>query len=502
MSEGELEQSGGAAEQEQEASSGGGIMEQIYAATKTKADDKKSEVDGFVAALMKQVAGKSVSIQKDALRTINSAIDSIDNQVSQQLAAVMHNEKFQKLEGSWRGLHHLVHESETGQDIKIRVFNVDKRSLFKDLDKAVEFDQSNVFKAIYQNEFDTPGGTPYGALIGDYTFTTHPEDIDLLSSMSGVAASSLCPFITAPAPGMFGFESWEEMSQIRDLKKIFESGEHVKWRSLRDSEDSRYLVMTMPRVLSRLPYGENTKKVDEFNYEEVELGADGKPIAVGHDQYCWMNSAYVMGANLTDAFAKYGWCTAIRGAENGGRVDGLPTHIFKSDDGETQQKCPTEIAITDRREQELSDCGFLPLCHYKDTDYSVFFGAQTVQKPKKYSTPDATENAQISARLPYILASSRIAHFLKVIARDKIGSFMEASDCEKWLHDWIHDYVSADKNPGPEQKARYPLQAAQIEVKEVPGDAGHYATKIRLRPWLQMEKLTADIGMVTKLKKD
>ena len=336
------------------------LMDQVFSATRVKKDDKKSELESFMKALMQQVTSSTASVSKDALRTINTYVDAIDAKISTQLAAVMHNEEFQKLEGSWRGLHHLVHESETGTDLKIRVLNCTKRELFKDLDKAIEFDQSEIFKRIYSAEFDMPGGVPYASLIGDYEFTNHPEDIALLENVTGVAAAGLCPFITAPAPGLFGFESWEEMTKVRDLKKIFDAKEYVQWRSLRDTEDSRYLVMAMPRVLSRLPYGENTKKVDEFSYEEVPLGDDGKPISVSHDSYCWMNASYVLGTRLTDAFAKYGWCTAIRGAENGGKVEGLPTHIFKNDKGESDQKCPTEVAITGRREQELSDCGCCP----------------------------------------------------------------------------------------------------------------------------------------------
>ena len=499
MSSAEPQKQQAAAEQTEAVS----IMDQVYSATKVKSADskKKSELDGFMKALMEQVNSENITVSKDAIKSIDSAVAAIDEKVSEQLSAVMHHEEFQKLEGSWRGLHHLVFNSETGEDLKIRVLNVGKRELFNDLDRAIEFDQSQTFKKLYSSEFDMPGGMPYGALIGNYEFTNHPEDIDLMEGMSGIAASAHCPFITAPSAELFGFESWTEMSGPRDLKKIFEAKEYIKWRSLRESEDSRYLVMAMPRALSRLPYGANTKAVEEFAFEEVPLGDDGKPIEVSHDSYCWMNAAFVLGAQLTDAFAKYGWCTSIRGAENGGRVDGLPTHVVKNDKGETAQKCPTEIAITDRRENELSDCGFLPLCHYKDTDYAVFFGAQTVQKPKKYNKPEATENAKISARLPYIMASSRIAHYLKVIARDKIGSFMEREDCQKWLEDWIADYISADDSPAPEQKARYPLREAKIEVKEVPGDPGHYSTKIMLRPWLQLEKLNASISMVSKLRR-
>jgi type VI secretion system protein ImpC len=369
------------------------------------------------------------------------------------------------------------------------------------VDKAVEFDQSQIFKKLYENEFGSPGGEPYGSLIGDYEFTNHPEDIELLSKMSNVAAAAFCPFVSAASPNMFGFGSWEELSKPRDLEKIFESVEYAKWRGFRDSEDSRFVTLVMPRVLARLPYGSNTKPIEEFGYEEAPTDANGKPRPLQHSQYAWMNASYVMGTKLTDAFAKYGWCTAIRGAEGGGKVEGLPGHVFVSDDGDPDLKCPTEIGITDRREAELSKVGFLPLCHYKNTDYAVFFGAQTTQKPKKYDKPEATANAAISARLPYIMATSRIAHYLKVMARDKIGSFMEASDCEAWLNRWIKNYVNANPNAGQEMKARFPLAEAKVQVKEIPGKPGSYHAVAWLRPWLQFEELTTSLRMVASIPK-
>jgi type VI secretion system protein ImpC len=371
--------------------------------------------------------------------------------------------------------------------------------LFKDVDKAVEFDQSQIFKKLYENEFGTPGGEPYGALIGDYEFTNHPEDIDLLSKMSNVAAAAFCPFITSASPQLFGFESYTELSKPRDLEKIFDTVEYTKWKSFRESEDSRFVTLTMPRVLARLPYGSMTMPVDEFDYEEGELDARGKPKPMAHENYCWMNAAYVLGARLTDAFAKYGFCVAIRGAEGGGKVEGLPAHVFISDDGDPDLKCPTEIGITDRREAEMSKLGFLPLCHYKNTDYAVFFGAQTAQKPKKYDRPEATANAAISARLPYLMATSRFAHYLKVIGRDKIGSFMEVEDCQKWLERWIANYISADPKPSEDVKARYPLREAKIEVREVPGQPGTYNAIAWLRPWLQLEELTTSMRLVARI---
>jgi type VI secretion system protein ImpC len=411
----------------------------------------------------------------------------------------MHAPKLQQLEGTWRGLHHLVMNTETSAMLRLRVIDCSKRELFKDLDRAVEFDQSQAFKKLYENEFGTPGGEPYGALIGDYEFTNHPEDIDLLSKMSNVAAAAFCPFITSASPQLFGFESFTELSKPRDLEKIFDTVEYAKWKAFRESEDSRFVTLTMPRVLARLPYGSMTTPVDEFDYEEGELDARGKPKPMAHEHYCWMNAAYVLGTRLTDAFAKYGFCVAIRGAEGGGKVEGLPAHVFISDDGDPDLKCPTEIGITDRREAEMSKLGFLPLCHYKNTDYAVFFGAQTAQKPKKYDRPEATANAAISARLPYLMATSRFAHYLKVIGRDKIGSFMEVEDCQKWLERWIANYISADPKPSEDVKARYPLREAKIEVREVPGQPGTYNAIAWLRPWLQLEELTTSMRLVARI---
>lgn len=493
MSTGEQKQAKGAVTETTEAAS---LLDQAVAATK---QTERSRAEELLKTLAAEALKGTVTWDKNVSKTINEGIKAIDAVISKQLAAVMHASEFQKLEGTWRGLHYLVMNSETSAQLKLKVLNVSKKELFKDVDRAVEFDQSQIFKKLYENEFGTPGGEPYGALIGDFEFTNHPEDIDLLSKMSNVAAAAFCPFISAASPTLMGMEGWTELSKPRDLEKIFDTVEYTKWKSYRDSEDSRFVSLVMPRVLSRLPYGSLTKPIEEFNYEEVELGPGGKAKTVPHDQYCWMNAAYVMGARLTDAFAKYGFCTAIRGAEGGGKVEGLPAHTFTSDDGDPDLMCPTEIGITDRRESELSKLGFLPLCHYKNTDYAVFFGAQSTQKPKKYDRPEATANAAISARLPYLMATSRIAHFLKVIARDKIGSFMEVSDTQDWLDRWIANYVSADPKPSQEAKARYPLREAKIEVKEVPGKPGSYQAVAWLRPWLQMEELTTSLRMVARI---
>ena len=474
------------------------FLEQAIGATKQTTRDETEEL---LKTLTKEAMSGSVKWDKNLTVTINNAIAAIDKVMSKQLSAIMQNEKMQKLEGSWRGLNHLVMNSETSSQLKIRMLNLNKKELTKDLEKAVEFDQSQTFKKIYESEFGTAGGEPYAALIGDYEFSGHPDDLDLLSNMSNIAAAGFCPFISAASPEMFGFDSFTELSKPRDLEKIFDSAEYIKWRSFRDSEDSRFVTLTMPRVLARLPYGSATKPIEAFNFEEANMDSDGRQLESDHDDYCWMNAAYSMGTTLTKSFSENGWCTSIRGAEGGGKVEGLPSHTFVSDDGDVDQKCPTEIGITDRREAELSKLGFLPLCHYKNTDYAVFFGAQTTQKPKKFDDPDATSNAEISARLPYIMATSRIAHFLKVMARDKIGSFMEASDAEEWLNRWIANYVNGSPGASAEMKAKFPLAEASVEVKEVPGQPGVYSAIAWMRPWLQMEELSASLRLVANIPK-
>jgi type VI secretion system protein ImpC len=472
------------------------LLEQAISATK-QTEPKRAEE--LLRTLTEQALEGTVSYSKNLNLSINEAIKQIDAKISKQLAAVMHHPKFKQLEGSWRGLHYLVMNTETSASLKLRVINWSKRELFRDMSRATEFDQSQLFKKIYESEFGTPGGQPYGALIGDYEFTNHPEDIDTLRLVSNVAAAAFAPFIAAASPRLLGLDSYRELSAPRDMEKIFDSLEYTKWNAYRETEDSRFVTLVLPRVLARLPYGERTTKVDEFDYEEAPIDEAGVARRMPHDDYCWMNAAYAMSARLTDAFARNGWCTAIRGAENGGKVENLPCHIFTSDDGDIDLQCPTEIGITDRREAELSKLGFLAVSHYKGTDYAVFFGAQTNQKPKKYDRPDATANAAISARLPYMMASSRIAHYLKIIARDKIGSFKEASDVGAWLKRWIEQYTNSNPSPSEEAKAKYPLREARIQVEEIPGKPGSYHAVAHMRPWLQMEELTTSLRMVARI---
>jgi len=447
----------------------------------------------LIAEFVQQAMQGQFVVSRDLEATINARIAEIDKLLSAQLNEVMHAESFQRLEASWRGLRYLVFETETSTMLKIRVFNASKKDLHKDLERAVEFDQSALFKKVYEEEFGIFGGTPYGALIGDYEFTNHPQDMALIERVSNVAAAAHAPFIAAASPQLFGWDSFTDLVEVRDLAKIFDRTEYVKWRSFRESEDSRYVGLTLPHILMRLPYGEGTEPTETFRFEEDVDGTD-------HSKYLWGNAAYAFGSRLTDAFARHYWTVAIRGVEGGGLVQGLPAHTFMTDEGDVALKCPTEIAITDRREKEFSDLGLIPLVHCKNTDYAAFFGAQSANKPKKYDTDYANANARLSAGLQYILATSRFAHYLKAIVRDKIGSFMSRKNCEDYLNRWISNDVLLDDTAGQESKAKFPLRAARITVTEVAGKPGSYKAVALLRPHFQLEELTVSLRLVAELK--
>jgi type VI secretion system protein ImpC len=404
----------------------------------------------------------------------------------------MHHPSFQKLEGSWRGLKYMMDQSETSDMLKIKVLNVSKKELLRDLQRAPEFDQSAMFKKVYEEEFGIFGGAPFAALVGDYEFGKHPEDIELLERVSNVAAAAHAPFLTAASNELFNLESYTSLDQPRDLGKIFDTTEYAKWKSFRASEDSRYVGMCLPRILGRLPYGPDTKPVEAFNYQE---GVDGTE----HNKYLWSNAAYALGARLTNSFAKHHWCAAIRGVEGGGLVDGLAVHNFRTDDGDVAMKCPTEVPITDRREKELADLGFIPLVHCKGTDYAAFFSVQSAQKPKLYDKDAANANARLSAQLPYILAVSRFAHYLKAMMRDKIGSFMSRSQCETFLNQWISQYVLLDDDASAEMKSKFPLREARIDVSEIPGKPGAYRAVSFLKPHFQLDELSVSLRLVADL---
>lgn len=446
----------------------------------------------MLAEFATQVLDEGMAIDKDTVAMINDRISQIDKLISDQLNEVLHHPELQKLEASWRGLHMLVDQTETSSRLKLRLLNVTQKELQNDLEKAVEFDQSALFKKIYEEEYGTFGGHPFSLLVGDYAFGRHPQDVALLEKLSNVAAAAHAPFIAAANPKLFDMNSFTELAVPRDLSKIFESLELIKWRSFRESEDSRYVSLVLPNFLLRLPYGPDTKPVEGMDYLEDVNGTD-------HSKYLWGNAAWMLAARITSAFAKYGWCAAIRGAEGGGAVEGLPAHTFRTLSGDLSLKCPTEVAITDRREKELNDLGFIALCHKKNTDMAVFFGGQTTNKAKVYNTNEANANARISAMLPYVLAASRFAHYLKVIMRDKVGSFMTRDNVQTYLNNWIADYVLINDNAPQEIKAQYPLREARVDVSEVAGKPGVYRATVFLRPHFQLEELTASIRLVASL---
>jgi type VI secretion system protein ImpC len=481
--------------QEQEAVEAGGLLDQILTEGRMARDEFQTErAKDMISEFVGQVMRGEITMSKNMDATINARIAEIDRLVTAQMNEIMHHEDFQKMEGSWRGLHHLVKNSLTGPQLKIRVMSCTKKELLKDFERALEFDQSSMFKKLYEEEYGTFGGAPYGALIGDFEFGNHPQDMALLSSISQVAAAAHAPFLSAASPDLFGWNEFSEMTEVRDLSKIFDRTEYMKWRSFRESEDSRYVGLTLPHVLGREPYGNATKPTETFNFEENVDGTD-------HKKYLWSNAAYSLGTRLTEAFSMHGWCVAIRGVEGGGLVDGLPTHSFPTDEGEIATKCPTEVAITDRREKEFADNGFIPLVHCKGTDYAAFFATQSANKPKKYDTDDANANARLSSQLQYMFAVSRFAHYLKVMVRDKIGSFMSRSDAEQFLNRWIMNYVTPDDNASPKMKAQYPLREAKIEVAEVPGKPGAYRAVAFLRPHFQLDELSVSLRLVAELPK-
>jgi type VI secretion system protein ImpC len=465
------------------------------AATRPQDDKEAQRARTYFKQFLEGAVKPGQVVSKDVETNIKYWIGEIDKKLSAQLNEVMHHPDFQRLEASWRGLHYLVQQSETGETLKLRVLNVKKQELLKDLEKAVEFDQSQLFKKVYEDEYGVLGGTPYGMLVGDYEFGRNADDVNLLKLTSNVAAAAHAPFIANAGPRLFSFERFTELANPRDLAKIFESVEYAPWKSFRDSEDSRYVALTMPHVLGRLPYGQEFKRVSEFNFEEFVDGKD-------HDKYLWMGAAWAYAARITDAYAKDGWFARTRGVEGGGKVEGLPVHTFPTDDGDVAMKCPTEIAITDRREFELSNLGFLPLLHSKGSDFAVFMGTQSAQKPKTYFDPVANANAELSTKLNYLLCVSRFAHYLKVMARDKIGSFMEVADCQRWLNEWISHYVVSNPGSvGEKTKAEKPLSEARVEVREVKGKPGWYEAVAWLRPHFQLETLTTSMRLVAEVPK-
>ena len=460
-----------------------------------KSDQAKTAVESAVKTLAEQALANTALISDDALRSIESIVAAIDEKLTEQINHILHHAEFQQMEAAWRGLHYLVNNTETDEQLKIRVMSISKKEMHKTLRKfkGTSWDQSPIFKKLYTEEFSQLGGEPYGTLIADYHFDHSPPDVELLGEMAKIAAAAHAPLITGADPNLFQMDSWSELSNPRDLTKIFQTPEYASWRSLRESEDSKYVGLAMPRFLGRLPYGSKTDPIEAFAFEEDTDGSDAS-------KYGWVNAAYGMAVNINRSFKEYGWCSRIRGVESGGTLENLPSHTFPTTDGGIDQKCPTEIAIDDRREAELAKNGMMPLIHRKNTDNATFIGAQSLHKPAEYDDPDASANANLAARLPYLFATCRFAHYLKCMVRDKVGSFSSRQDMESWLQDWINNYVDFNADISSEsEKARKPLAAAEVVVEEVEGNPGYYSSKFFLRPHYQLEGLSVSLRLVSKL---
>ena len=468
------------------------LLDQIVEQGKMGKDaESKGKGKDLVKRFVSEVLEGSITINRDTETMINARIAQIDHLLSLQLNEILHHPDFQKLEGSWRGLQYLLRQSETSSMLKIKVLNVSKKDLLRDLQRAPEFDQSALFKKVYEEEYGVFGGTPFGALVGDYYFDKTGQDIELLEKISNVAAAAHAPFMSAASNEMLNLGSWSELDTPRDLGKIFDSTEYAKWKGFRNSEDSRYVSLTAPRVLIREPYGSATVPVEAFNYEERVDGTN-------HDHYCWSNAAYALAANVNKAFAFYGWTASIRGVESGGLVEGLPVHNFRMDSGEVAMKCPTEVQITDRREKELADLGFAPLVHQKGTANAAFFSVQSAQKPKTYDDPKASASARMSSQLPYIFSTSRFAHYLKVMMRDKIGGYTSRAEVDSFLNRWIQNYI-APEGSSSTVMSRKPLSEARIDVVEIPGKPGAYRAVAFMKPHYQLDELSVAMRLVADL---
>lgn len=488
----------------EEAQSAGGATETIEASDfetllnkefRPKSDQAKTAVEEAVKTLAQQALENTGLVSDDALRTIEGIIAEIDQKLTEQVNVILHHPDFQQLESAWRGLHYLVNNTETDEMLKIRVMNISKKDMHKSLRKfkGTAWDQSPIFKKVYEEEFGQFGGEPFGTLVADYYFDHSPPDVEMLGELSKIAAAAHAPLITGAEPSLFQMDSWGELANPRDLTKIFQTPEYAAWRSLRDSEDSRYLGLAMPRFLGRLPYGAKTEPVEQFAFEEDTEGADSS-------HYSWVNAAYGMAVNINRSFKEFGWCSRIRGVESGGALENLPSHTFPTDDGGVDQKCPTEIAISDRRESELAKNGMMPLIHRKNSDLAAFIGAQSLHKPAEYDDADATANANLAARLPYLFATCRFAHYLKCIVRDKVGTYKNREEMQIWLQEWINQYVDFNAETSPEAvKARQPLAAAEVVVEDVEGNPGYYSSKFFLRPHYQLEGLSVSLRLVSKL---
>jgi type VI secretion system protein ImpC len=462
-----------------------------YLARKTSEFAADASDGAFLNETIAAQLSANRSVEWDVPRAIDECIAAVDALVSRQLNEVMHAPEFQRLEATWRGLSYLVNQTESSSKLKIRLLDATKGDLLHDLGRAVEVEKAAIFQKVFTEEYGTLGGQPFGLLVGDYEFGPSAEDVTILDQLSRIGAFIHAPFISSASPAMFGFTSFDELAGPRDLASVFEDARFLRWRSFRQSDDARYVGLCVPHILLRLPYGYDAP-VEQFQFDEM---IDGRT----REKYVWGNTAYALAARITDAFARYEWCAAIRGVEGGGRVEGLPAHAFRTDDGEIERKSQTDLAITDRREVELSRLGFIPLCHYKGTDMAVFFGVPSVQQPKQYHHESANASARLSGQIHYLLAVSRFAHFMTVLMRDKVGSFLSREECERFLNFWISNYVLLDDSATQETKAQFPLREARIDVSEIPGKPGAYVATAFLRPHFQLDELSISLRVTVRL---
>lgn len=463
---------------------------------KAGSDAKQARIEQAVKTMAQQALEDSAVIGEDVYLTVDALKAAIDRKLTEQINLILHHPEFQALESAWRGLWYLVGNTSTGRDLKIRVLNISKEETRRQLRqfRDAAWDQSPLFKKLYEQEFGQLGGQPYGAVICDFQFNHYGPDLEVMKGLSKIGAAAHAPFIAAASPQLIGMESWRQLANPRDIAKQFDATDYMAWRSFRASHDSRYLALTLPRFLGRPLYGALSEPVADFAFEEEVEG--------NHDNYLWLNASYALGVRITEAFKTYGWCTRIRGVESGGTVEDLPVSLFPTDEGGVDVKCPTEVAISDRREAELSKAGLMALIHRKNTDHATFIGAQTVHEPKAYEDPDATANANLSARLPYIFASTRFAHYLKCMVRDWIGGTREAPQLERDLQSWIMQYVDLQPEHSNENtKARKPLKQAHVEVVPDPENPGYYRGVFRMVPHYQLEGMDVTLSMVSRLPK-
>jgi type VI secretion system protein ImpC len=446
-----------------------------------------------MSAFLELIAKSTRPVDRLDKSLLDFHIGQLDRQISRQLDAVMHAPQFQALEGRWRGLRMLVSRTDFRRNARIEVLDVSKEALQRDFEDTPELIQSGLYRLTYIEEYDTPGGQPISSMISDYEFENSPMDIALLRNISKVAAAAHMPFIGSVGAAFFGKKSMEEVAAVQDIGNYFDRAEYIKWKSFRDTDDARYVGLTMPRVLGRLPYGKDTVPVRAFNYEEAVKGPD-------HDKYLWTNASFAFAANMSRSFVNNGWCVQIRGPQAGGKVEDLPVHLYDLGTG-VQPKIPSEVLIPETREFEFANLGFIPLSFYKNHDYACFFSANSAQKPALYETKEATANSRINARLPYIFLLSRIAHYLKVIQRENIGTTKDRRVLELELNNWVKGLVTEMKDPGDDLQASHPLREAKVSVEDIEDNPGFFRIKLFVIPHFQVEGMDIGLSLVSQMPK-